>query len=208
MSPPPFNILILSPLELYHLERRYHSHLSSLHPWIRTLHGKYRHTMKRSSYEHTREQNVCDSHNYKWYSLIHRQAVCLTTGPKPLPKRALYTVRSSTSSFNLRYPVFSPRSSSSCICFLSRFPLSLSLYLSFSAVPYQEVTSPVSLPSFLFCIGYYIPAWLYNTSSFFTHSVRLICPFFLRHHITSNTNCYKCGRSVNTWEDRWRSLCS
>ena len=32
------------------------------------------------------------------YSLIHL-AVCLTTGPKPLPKRALHIVRSRASSF-------------------------------------------------------------------------------------------------------------
>jgi len=38
-------------------------------------------------------------------SFIIYPAVCLTTGPKPLPKRALHTVRSRASSFNFQYPV-------------------------------------------------------------------------------------------------------
>jgi hypothetical protein len=47
------------------------------------------------------------------------QAVCLTTGPKPLPKRALHTVRSRASSFKWEYPLLSLRSSNS---FLRLFP--------------------------------------------------------------------------------------
>jgi hypothetical protein len=39
--------------------------------------------------------------------------VCLTTGPKPLPKPALHTVRSRASSFRWEYPLLSLRSSSS-----------------------------------------------------------------------------------------------
>jgi len=38
-------------------------------------------------------------------------AVCLTTGPKPLPKPALHTVRSRASSFKWEYPLLSLRSS-------------------------------------------------------------------------------------------------
>ena len=39
--------------------------------------------------------------------------VCLTTGPKPLPKRALHIVRSRASSFKWEYPLLSLRSSNS-----------------------------------------------------------------------------------------------
>ena len=45
-------------------------------------------------------------------SFIHF-VVCLTTGPKPLPKRVQLRVRYSASSFNFLYPIFSLRPSSS-----------------------------------------------------------------------------------------------
>jgi hypothetical protein len=45
--------------------------------------------------------------------------VCLTTGPKPLPKRALHIVRSRASSFKCEYPLLSLWSSTS---FLRLFP--------------------------------------------------------------------------------------
>jgi len=43
---------------------------------------------------------------------IH-SVLCLTTGPKPLPKRVQLRVRYSASSFNFLYPIFSLRPSSS-----------------------------------------------------------------------------------------------
>jgi len=46
------------------------------------------------------------------YLFIHL-VLCLTTGPKPLPKRAVHIVRSRASSFKWEYPVLSLRSSSS-----------------------------------------------------------------------------------------------
>jgi hypothetical protein len=51
--------------------------------------------------------------------LIH-SVVCLTTGPQPPPKRVLHRVQSSASSFNVQYPLFSLRSSSSCLHLLPR----------------------------------------------------------------------------------------
>jgi hypothetical protein len=48
--------------------------------------------------------------------------VCLTTGPKPLPMRALYIVRSRASSFRSENPVLSLRSSSSYLL-LPRLPV-------------------------------------------------------------------------------------
>jgi len=46
------------------------------------------------------------------YVFIHL-VVCLTRGPKPLPKRALHIVRSRASSFKWEYPLLSLRSSNS-----------------------------------------------------------------------------------------------
>jgi hypothetical protein len=47
-----------------------------------------------------------------WGSFLHL-AVCLTTGPKPLPKLTLHILRSRASSFRCEYPFLSLRSSSS-----------------------------------------------------------------------------------------------
>ena len=52
-------------------------------------------------------------------SFIHL-AVCLTTGPKSLPKPALHIVRSRASSFKWEYPLLSVRSSSSFLRLLPR----------------------------------------------------------------------------------------
>jgi len=49
--------------------------------------------------------------------------VCLTTGPKPLPKRALHIVLSRASSFKWEYPLLSLRSSSSFLRHLPRLPV-------------------------------------------------------------------------------------
>jgi len=46
------------------------------------------------------------------FSFIH-SVFCLTTGPKPPPKRCLHIVRSRASSFKWEYPLLSLRSSSS-----------------------------------------------------------------------------------------------
>jgi hypothetical protein len=57
------------------------------------------------------------------HSSIH-SAVCLTTGPKPLPKRAVHIARSRTSSFKKEYLLLSLRSSSSFLRLLPCLPLS------------------------------------------------------------------------------------
>ena len=49
--------------------------------------------------------------------------VCLTTGPKPLPKRALHTVRSRASSLKWEYPLISLRSSNSFLRLLPCLPV-------------------------------------------------------------------------------------
>jgi len=49
--------------------------------------------------------------------------VCLMTGPKPLPKSALHTVRSRASSFKWEYPHLTLRSSSSFLRLLPCLPV-------------------------------------------------------------------------------------
>ena len=49
--------------------------------------------------------------------------VCLTTGPKPLPKPALHIVRSRASSFKWEYPLLSLRSSNSFLRLLPCLPV-------------------------------------------------------------------------------------
>ena len=53
--------------------------------------------------------------NYYYCSVV-----CLTTGPKLLPKRSLHIVRSKSSSFKWEYPLLSLRSSSSFLRLLPR----------------------------------------------------------------------------------------
>jgi hypothetical protein len=58
-------------------------------------------------------------HHYRFLprmgNLFIHLAVCLTTGPKPLSKRALHIVRSRASSFKCEYPLLSLRSSNSFV---------------------------------------------------------------------------------------------
>ena len=54
-------------------------------------------------------------------SFIHL-VVCLTTGPKPHPKRTLHIVQSRASALNWEYPLLSLSSSSSFLCLLPRRP--------------------------------------------------------------------------------------
>jgi len=53
------------------------------------------------------------------HSFIH-SVFCLTTGPKPPPKRCLHIVRSRASSFKWEYPLLSLKSSSSFLRILPR----------------------------------------------------------------------------------------
>jgi hypothetical protein len=75
-------------------------------------------------------------HIHKRQVFIH-SAVCLMTGPKPLPKQALHIVRSGASSFRCEYPLLYLRSSSS---FLHLLP-----HLSVTSIP------PFVFPSITCC---------------------------------------------------------
>ena len=58
----------------------------------------------------------------------HHSAVCLTTGPQPLPNPVLHTMRSTASSFDLLYILISLRSFSNCLRLLPHLPITSSQY--------------------------------------------------------------------------------
>jgi hypothetical protein len=60
--------------------------------------------------------------------------VCLTTGPKPLPKRVLHIVRSRASFFKWEYPLLSLKSSSSFLRLLPRLPVTSILPFIFPSI--------------------------------------------------------------------------
>ena len=83
-------------------------------------------------------------------------AVCLTTGPKPVPNRALHIVRSKASSFKCEYPLLSLRSSSSFLRFLPRLPVtSVPPFIFPSITHFYANCDQSSYPSVsLFHVGY------------------------------------------------------
>ena len=124
--------------------------------------------------------------NYYYYSVV-----CLTTGPKPPPKRFLHIVRSKASSFRWEYPLLSLRSSSSFLRLLPRL-----LVTSISPFIFPSITCfrrqflrkmwPIQL-AFLFRISrriFLCSLTRSNTSSFLTWSIELIFSIFLQHHIS------------------------
>ena len=61
-------------------------------------------------------------------------AVCLPKGPQPFPKRVFHSVRSVVSSFIFQDPIVFLRSSSSCLCLLSRLPVTSILLSTFPSI--------------------------------------------------------------------------
>jgi hypothetical protein len=107
-------------------------------------------------------------------SLIHS---AVTTGPQPLPKRVLHTVRSSVSSFSFQ----NPRVSSSCLHLLPRLPITSILPSIFPSImrfkrQLLHKTWPIQLAILLFivCTIFLSSLTLCNTSSFLTRSVQPI----------------------------------
>ena len=116
-----------------------------------------------------------------YMKFIHSSVVCLTTGPKPPPKRCLHTVPSRASSFKWVYPLLSLRSSSSFLRLLPHL-----LATSISPFIFPSITRfrrqflrkmwPIQL-AFRFLIScriFLCSLALSNTSSFLTWSVQLI----------------------------------
>ena len=127
-----------------------------------------------------------------WWT-IHSfiQVVCLTIGPKPLPKPALHIVRSRASSFKWEYPLLSLRSSSSFLCLLPHLPVTSIPPCIFPSITRcrRQFLRKMWPIQFAFCLHIsrrilLCSLTLSNTSSFLTWSVQLIFSILLRHHIS------------------------
>jgi len=136
-------------------------------------------------------------HSSAGYSFIHL-AVCLTTGPKHLPKRALHIVRSRASSFKWKYPLLSLRSSSSFLRLLPRLPVTSIPPFIFPSITLVEGSFyakfwPIQLAFRLLisCRISLCSSNLSNTTSFLTRSVQLIFSILLQHHIYVTQNKYE-----------------
>jgi hypothetical protein len=139
----------------------------------------------------------------KAYIFIHL-LVCLTAGPKPLPKRALHIVRSRASSFKWEYPLLSLRSSNSLLCLIHRLPVTSIPPCIFRSVTRcrRQFLRKIWPIHFAFrlrisCMIFLCSLTLSNTSSFLTWSVQLIFSIFLQHHISKLSRCFwSTARSV------------
>ena len=125
-------------------------------------------------------------------SIFFHLAVCLTTGPKPLPKRALHIVRSRASSFKWEYPLLSLRSSSSFLRLLPCLPVPSIPPCIFPSVTrcrrqFRRKIWPIQFAFRLriSCRIFHCSLTLSNTSSFLTWSVQLI---FSRNMSMKNSN--------------------
>jgi len=135
--------------------------------------------------------------------LIHL-AVCLTTGPKPLPNRALHTVRSRASSYKCEYPLLSLRPSSSFPRFLPRLPVTSIppfIFPSITRCRRQFLRKmwqiQLDFRLLILCRIFLCSLTLSNTSSFLTRSVQMIFSILLQHHISKLSRCFwSTARSV------------
>jgi len=123
--------------------------------------------------------------------------VCLTTGPMPLPKRALRIVRSKASSFKWEYPLLSLRSSNSFLRLLPRIPVTSIPPCIFPSVTRcrRQFVRKMWPIHFAFrlrisCKIFLCSLTLSSTSSFLTWSVQLIFSTLLQHHISKLSRCF------------------
>ena len=79
--------------------------------------------MYHSRYWCNSEYKCLNKSKFQFSQSFSHSVFCLTTGLQPLPKRVLRRVRYIDSSFNLQYPRFILRSSSSCWRLLARLPV-------------------------------------------------------------------------------------
>ena len=112
-----------------------------------------------------------------WSHSLHL-GVCLTTGPKPLPKRALHIVRSRASSFKWEHPLLSLGSSSGFLRLHPRLPV--------TSIP------PFIFPSITCCSRQFLrKMWPIQL----VFRLLISCRIFLCSLILSNTSSFSHDRS-------------
>jgi hypothetical protein len=131
-------------------------------------------------------------------------AVCLTTGPKPIPKPALHIVRSRASSFKREYPLLSLRESSSFFRLLPHLPVTSILPFIFPSITrcrrqFLRKMWPIQLAFRLRipCRIFLCSLTLSNTSSFLTWLVQLIFSILLQHHVSKLCRCFWSTALIN-----------
>ena len=123
-------------------------------------------------------------------SVFIHSVFCLTTGPKPPPKRFLHIVLSRASSFKWEYPLLSVMSSSSFLRLLPRL-----LATSISPFIFPSITCfrrqflhkmwQIQLAfRFLISCRIFLCALTVSDTSYLTWSVQLIFSILLQHHIS------------------------
>ena len=143
----------------------------------------------------------------EWIYIFIHSVVCLTTGPKPLPKRALHIVRSRDPPFKWEYPFLSLRSSNSFLRLLPRLPVTSIPPFIFPSITRcrRQFQRKMWSIQFAFCLGiscriFLCSLTLSNTSSFLTWSVQLIFSILLQHHISQLSRCFwSTARSVQVY---------
>ena len=155
--------------------------------------------------------STCQWNEWMVLLVFIHSVFCLTTGPKPPPKRCLHIVRSRASSFKWEYSLLSLRSSSSFLCLLPRL-----LATSISPFIFPSITCfrrqflrkmwPIQL-AFRFLIScriFLCSLTLSNTSSFLTWSVQLILSILLQHHISKLSRYFwSAARNVQVSEIKY-----
>jgi len=118
------------------------------------------------------------------------------TGPKPLPKPTLHTVRSRASSFKWEYPLLSLRSSSTFLRLLPRLPVTsippfISPSITYCRRQFLRKMWPIQLAFrwLISCRIFLCSLTLSNTSSFLTWLVQLIFSSLLQHRISKLFRC-------------------
>ena len=133
----------------------------------------------------------------KFDNINFHLVVCLSTGPKPLPKRARHIVRSRASSFKWDYPLLSLRSSNSFLRLLPCLPVTSIPPCTFPSVTrcrrqFRRKMWPIQFAFRLriSCRIFLCSLTLSNTPSFLTRSVQLIFSILLQHHISKLSSCF------------------
>ena len=145
----------------------------------------------------------CSRLSVKHNSFIHL-VVCLTTGPKALPKRALHIVRSRASSLKWVYPLLSLSLSNSFVRLLPCLPVASIPPCIFPSITRcrRQFLRKIWPIQFVFrlhisCRIFLCSLTLSNTFSFLTWSVQLIFSILLQHHISKLSRCFwSTARSV------------
>ena len=140
------------------------------------------------------------------YSLLSHSVICLTTGPYPLPKRILQTVRSSVSSLNFQYPVVFLTSPSICLRILPRLPVTYIPSPTFPSImwfirQFLRKMWPIQLLFLLFivCRIFLFSLTLCNPASFLTRSIQLIFSKLPQHHISKLSRYFWSTLPVSTF---------